>query len=719
MALERNAFVENYIEETRENLRRVNDAVIDLQVRPDSQGRMNDLLRALHTIKGSSRMLKFKTIERVAHATESVLKGVVDGRYALTKPLMQLVFAGGDLTRIGIDAILDHDSDDAPTDAFLVACEQASAGEPFLESLEEVRTAIEGGSSARSATEYDGEGPRQDYESIRIKLSDVESITETLNRVIIKQFQFKKFQESIETIRAGFAELTGGRSSIVDDGLSADELLKQIQGFQKDFTDQMAGLEQQSYTLQEQIMRLSMLPMELVLGEMPRMVAETAAVLGKEIDFSMSGVETLMDKAILEKLNDPIIHIVRNAVDHGIESPEERKAAGKPANGKLSIVCAAESGNMIMRVRDDGRGLSRERIVRRAVERGLVDESGVAELSDANVFSFIFLPGFSTSDTVGDLSGRGVGLDIVKSNIEQVKGKVTVESVAGQGTEFVIGVPLSLATVTGFFVTAGEQKFLIPSNFVHKIVRLGSDDIIQYFHKDAFRLGKEIIPVYSLASLLGRTTKRKNQYTYVVVVDSLGERIGVVVDEVLQHVSLIYKAVPRNIRRLRPIQGIVFDENYRIINILFMPELLSRFKRIKSIDLVSEELSKHPQAKVVLVVDDSRNTREIEQSILELEGFVVLTAVDGIDGLEQLKSKRVDLVVTDINMPRMDGVTMIENIRKDATIGDVPIIVVTSEADEESTRGAKAAGANAFIVKSEFDRSDLAEVAHGLISGAQ
>lgn len=712
MALERNAFVENFLEETRENIRRVDDSMVALKRHPESREELNTLLRALHTIKGSSRMLKFKAMEQVAHATETVFKGVAEERYVITPALLQLVFVGSDLIRAGAERIAVTGNDTIEVDHYLTACEQAASAEPFMEQLDQLRneTAVE--TAAGSGSPGDAITAKTGYETIRIKLSDVEAITETLNSVIIKQFQLKQFQETLEVIQGDVQEYVVGQS-----GAEVSELLKSIQGMRKDFTDQIVGLEQHSYKLQEQVMQLSMLPLELILGELPRMVAETSSILEKEIDFSVQGMDKLMDKAILEKLNDPIIHIVRNAVDHGIESPAERKAARKRVEGTITVTCTAEGGNMIVRVTDDGRGLERDAIVARAVERGLVQEEDQGELSDTQVFGFIFLPGFSTTDSVSDLSGRGVGLDIVKTNIDSVKGKVTVQSTPGEGTEFVLAVPLSLATVTGFFVMAGSEKFLIPSNFVHKIVRLHRDDIIQYYHKDAFRLGREIVPIYSLSSLLGRRMEPRGPYSYVVVVESLGERTGMIVDEVLQHVSLIYKPVPRNLERLKPVQGIVFDENYRIINIMFVPELMSRFKRIKSIDLVTEELSKNPQQRVVLVVDDSRNTRDIEQSILELEGYTVLTAGDGIDALETLKSTRVDLVVTDINMPRMDGLTLIENLRKDASFGGIPVIVVTSETDREMTDSVRNAGANAHITKTEFDRSNLAELVHEQLQG--
>ena len=708
MALERSAFVENYLAETRENLKTVDNSVIILQKEPDREEDLNGLMRALHTVKGSSRMLKFRNMELVAHSTESVFKGIKERRYELTTALMQLIFLGNTILRDGCDQIESGGEDSIEIDAYIAACDHAYGNEPFAEQMELARSRRSGRAEAAGTDDGEQETIRE-YESIRVKLADVEAIIETLNSVIIRQFQFKQVQESLKEIQTEVQ-----RNAAASTGGDFGEVLKSMQGLQKTFTDQMVMLEQHSYKLQEQIMQLSMLPLELILGELPRTVAETAAILGKEIDFSVSGTDTLMDKAILEKLNDPVLHIIRNAVDHGIESPEQRIQAGKPENGTVAVYCTAEGGNMIMRITDDGRGIDRDAIIERALERGLVEEDDINEMSDTQVYSLIFLPGFSTRQIVGDLSGRGVGLDIVKSNIDKVKGKVTVHSVPGEGSEFILAVPLSLATVTGFFVRSAEEKFLIPSNFVHKIVRLNRDDTIRYFQKEAFRLENEIIPIYSLASLLGKPVIQREQYMYLVVVESLGERIGIIVDTVLQHAGLIYKPIPRNMQRLRPIQGIVFDENYRIINILFIPELMSRFKRIKAIDLIAEDMAEHAGTKTVLVVDDSRNTRDIIRSILQLDGFTVLTATDGIDALDQLKTARIDLVVTDVNMPRMDGITLIENIRKDVTYGDVPIIVVTSEAEDEIVEVARRAGANAHIQKTDFDRNNLANIAGDL-----
>jgi two-component system, chemotaxis family, sensor kinase CheA len=741
MPIDRAAFIGNFVDETRENLRLMDDGVVKLKKNPENAEELGSILRALHTIKGSSRMLKFRSMEQLAHGTENVFKGIREQRYALSTPVMRLVFVGVDILRRGIESILASGTDEMEVGPYLAACERAYANEPFADELKALLDAEASRQEAPARgspadTEAEGrpllsaaQSAEGGYESIRVKLSNVSQIIETLNTVIIKQFQFKQIQEELGSLERGFLDLwTDARKRIVDvKGLARGEdsaafmasgqaLMKSVQNLRKGFMDQMAVLEQNSYKLQEQVMKLSMLPLDLIMGELPRMVAETAASLGKEIDFSVSGSDILMDKAILEKLNDPLLHLVRNSVDHGVESPADRVAAGKPAAGKIGVVCTSEGGNIVIKVSDDGKGIDHERIKRRAIELGLLKEADAASLDESEVYAFMFMSGFSTNDSVTELSGRGVGLDIVKYNIEKVKGKISVRSAKGKGSEFILAVPLSLATVSGFFVMAGGEKFLVPSNFVQKIVRLAAADKVVYFNKEGFKLDSQIVPLYSLAALVGCQPLNQGAHLYVVVVESVGERIGIVVDAVLQHANLIYKPVPRNVQKMKLIQGIVFDESYRIINILFVPELIARFKRVKSIDLIGGVAGEKARQRHALVVDDSINTREIEKSILELEGFEVTCAGDGIEGLERLKERRFDLILSDIEMPRMDGITMIGNIRNDSLHERTPIVVVTSYSDEETKKRAKEAGANAHIVKSDFDRNSLIEIVGDLMS---
>ncbi|MDC7124990.1 MAG: response regulator, partial [Spirochaetales bacterium] len=463
---------------------------------------------------------------------------------------------------------------------------------------------------------------------------------------------------------------------------------------------------------------LQMLPLNLVLDPLKKMVEETSLLLKKEIDFEISGSGILLDKTILESINDPIIHLIRNAVDHGIELPEERRAAGKPTQGKISIQCTSESGRINIRIEDDGRGLNYDKIRQKALDiyPELVED--IQKMDHGELSGFLFQSGFTTTTNVTSLSGRGVGLDIVKTNIEKIKGKITISSKAGEGTKFDMSLPLSLATVDGFFVMSQGKKFLIPTAFVKEILIIKREDVISAVNKNVIRLRDMIIPVYPLAALLEKEESVPSDKMSVVVVESLGDIIGITVDSVVQFSSLIYKPLPGRLAKLKVIQGIIFDENFEIINILFIPELISRFKGIRNIEFKERYSPEDKQYKQILIVDDSLSTREIEKSILEVADFNVSLAVDGIDALDKIKEQYFHLIITDIQMPRMDGITLIENIRRQEKYKDTPVIVVSSEDQDTLEQQVDAAGGNAIINKNDFDRGSLLEKVKEFIGSA-
>jgi two-component system chemotaxis sensor kinase CheA len=474
-------------------------------------------------------------------------------------------------------------------------------------------------------------------------------------------------------------------------------------------------LEANTVELQEEIFSLRMLPLELVLGSLPKMVEETAILLGKNVDFSVSGSDLMIDKIILESLHDPIIHLVRNAIDHGIETSEERQQKGKSATAHLTISCYLESGNIMISIQDDGRGLDYEKIRQKALRLYPAQAEEILAMDPVALHGYIFTSGFSTRDQAQELSGRGVGMDIVKHNIEAIKGRITLQSETDQGTEFLLTLPLSLATVEGFFVRCAEEKFLIPSTFVQEVLSVKRSQHVHLGQKEAIRLRDKIIPIYYLSSILGKngtgTTQEKH---FVLVVESVGNMIGIVVDAILQYDSLIYKPLPPNLGNLDLLQGIVFDESYNIINILFVPALMERFKHVRLPGkVVSADATR--QRHTVLVVDDSYSTREIERSILELENYHVVTAGDGLDGLEKLQQHQVDLIITDIRMPRLDGLGFVERVRQQPQHARTPIIVVSTVDDSETRQQFIAKQVNSFIVKADFERGNLAAEVNKLL----
>ncbi len=720
MALDRDEFIEHFLAELNDNIAVIDSGILILKNDPENEDELNRLLRALHTIKGSSRMLKFKRVEQLVHGLENVFKGVREKRYAISKPVVQLVFLTTDALRACAAGIEQNKEDAADIQPFLDVYEKVYANEPYsLRGLKPAQEAPAGDAEQRPPDQDRRRaaltgGGDAGHETVRIKIQRIDRIIKQLNDLIIKQFQFRKSNESLKRLERMVEDLAGAGDKD-DPAGRRNECLKSIQKFRKDFAMDLTLLERDTFNLQEEILSLQMLPLNLILDPMRKMVAEMAMLLGKEIDFEISGADLMIDRMILEKLNDPLIHLIRNAVDHGIEPPERRAEKGKPRTGRISVACTPESGNIIIRITDDGRGLDYDDIRRKAVAMNPHHEEEIREMDRAGLSAYLFSSGFSTRDAVGDLSGRGVGLDIVRYNIEIIKGKISLHSVENAGAEFTLTMPLSLATVEGFFVMAAGEKFLFPSTFIKEVITIREKDAIDLLSRKAIQLRSRIIPIYQLSDILNKPAGAAGDKRFVIVAESLNDTIGIVVDTVLEYASLIYKPLPGNLLQLKMIQGIVFDESYNIINILYIPELMTRFKKIRSIDAAKRFSAKDREFKSVLVVDDSYTTREIEKSILELENYNVTTAVDGIDGLEKLRGGHFHLIVTDLKMPRMDGFTFIDNLKRDENFADIPVIVVTSHAEKSSRKAVLDKGVSAVIVKSDFERGNLLHEVRQLI----
>jgi two-component system, chemotaxis family, sensor kinase CheA len=723
MPIDKKSFIENYVSESRENLTALSDIVIALRKNPDDRDNLAELLRLLHTLKGSARMMDYKNMESISHEMENLFRGVREKQQPLSKSLFQLVLSSIGYMEEGLKRIKVSGTDDIQVKKLQTLFRKAESGQNYsIEDLEE-------DFKPRSDRSYDesNEGVveeakgLEDYETIRIKVRKIDEIVKKLNSVIIQQFQFKRENENLAILEEGLRENlrrlrtlpSHSETDIIIKNLSKD--LKLTQDIRKTYIAEMVQLEHMSFELQEDILSLQMLPLNIVMDPLKKMVEEISLIIGKEVDFKIIGSNILLDKAILEHINDPLIHLIRNSIDHGLESPEERVQAGKSPRGNLTVKCVAESGRVSIQVSDDGRGLDYEAIRQKAISLYPELEEDIQKMDRGALSSYLFQSGFTTTQKVTSLSGRGVGLDIVRTNVEKTKGKITVNSEPGIGTNFELSLPLSLATVDGFFVAVQDKKFLIPAAFVKEILIIQRDDVMMMYNRNVIRLRDMIIPIYPLSALLEEEGASQSDKLSVVVVESMGDIIGISVDSVIQFSSMIFKPLPGKLSKLKVLQGIVFDENFEIINILFIPELINRFKGIRNIEFKVRFTPDDKHYKQILVVDDSLTTREIEKSILEMGDFNVSTAVDGIDALEKLKEQYFHLILTDVKMPRMDGLTLIENIRRQAKYKNTPIIVVSSENKQELKEKVVSIGGNDLVSKRDFDRGNLLDKVKDLI----
>ena len=340
-------------------------------------------------------------------------------------------------------------------------------------------------------------------------------------------------------------------------------------------------------------------------------------------------------------------------------------------------------------------------------------------MTDRELSQFLFQSGFSTKEQVTELSGRGVGLDVVWANVEKIKGRIKIESAVGKGTSFILHFPLSLSTLQGLFVKSNKDKYLIPSQHIVDILYRKKSDYIILQNQSYIRLDGQLIPCFSLSSLFedqkGFTDLDEEP---VLIAEYMEQRIGIIVEQVQQYVSLVVKPLPKGLRNFSILQGIVFDEHYDIVPILHVPDILKKFKSLRGYDIKKYEASTKKKTIRILVIDDSATTRQIEKTILETAGFMVDEAFDGLDGLEKAKAKLYDLILTDKDMPRMTGLVLLDNLRRLEQYKEAPVVVVSADQSTKTMQEFERLNASAIISKGDFKRGNLINVIKELVGEA-
>ena len=443
--------IESYVSEVKELLESARKDIMTLKNSQSDSDALSNLLRSLHTIKGNSRMLGFPTIEKLSHAVEDIYKSVKDGKIKNTDRLVKLVYAVADKIEECVASIIKKGTDEKNIESYLLYCDKIAAGE--LIDIDSFITEIkrEKGENLEEDDEDEFNEPVSEIQSIRIKLSRVNDIITAFDTMITREFHLKHQLDELQK----FEESTGNH-----------ELAK----IRKQFESDIYALETSIFSVQEQVFDLRMLPISIVLKPLENTIALESMNLGKDVKCEIPSTDIAIDKVILEELGDILMHLVRNALDHGIESPEERKKAGKDKQGTITISCVREAKHIELKISDDGRGLDYEKIREKATKVYPERTEEIKNMSDRELSQFLFQSGFSTKDKVTELSGRGVGLDVVWATVEKIKGRIKIESTSGKGTSFILHFPLSLSTLQGLFVYSNDEKYLIPSQHIVDII---------------------------------------------------------------------------------------------------------------------------------------------------------------------------------------------------------------------------------------------------------
>jgi two-component system chemotaxis sensor kinase CheA len=493
----------------------------------------------------------------------------------------------------------------------------------------------------------------------------------------------------------------------------------------------MAQAEQERHStgrrvddLLEDSKKLLMLPFSTVAVGFPKLVRDLCRDQNKEADLVIQGGDVEIDKRILEEIKDPLIHILRNCVDHGVELPALRQQAAKPARATITIAVSAEQGNNAqIVVCDDGAGVDRQRLKDSAIKHGVISPAQAADLSDEQVLELAFQSEVSTSPVVSAISGRGLGMAIVRARVEQLGGRVSIQSAPGAGMTLQMVLPLTLATFRGVVVSVSDRTFVIPAVSVERVLRIKPKSVRMVENRPSISVGAMPVSLARLDTVLELAPKSVDDDSAplpLVLLHSADVRIAFVVDEVVREEEVLVKPLRRPLSRVRHVAGVTVLSSGKTVPVLNVSDLLQTARRIgprPAATVPGAKPDTKPQApqKRVLVVEDSITSRMLLKGILESAGYMVRTAVDGVDAFTALREDQIDLVVSDVEMPRMNGFDLAGRIRADKRLADLPVVLVSAlESRDERERGIDV-GASAYIVKSSFDQGNLLQTVRRLI----
>lgn len=764
MALDMKKFLIRFAEEAHEHLNKLNEGLVRLENHPDDAETIDAVFRSAHTIKGSAKMMNLSSIAEVAHKLEDALGALRAKKMAYSRDLADVLFKGIDCISGLVEKVaLGQDFGQEGSADTTLLCEElakasegrlaiaggaaprgsqpATAAAPAPSAGPETEPAGEedetGQPKERSSTPGKGRGPDvpqpvsagttqlRPADSIRVNADKLDELSRLMGEIVSIQNRLKRRLSDVREaekaakrnmdLLAGIGDRETSLSDrkMIQSGRTLHAKLKQLASR---MGDDASLQELLTAELQEKALMLRMVPLSTVFDSLPRMVRDAARSQGKDIELVIEGEDIGLDKKMIEKIGDPLVHMLRNAIDHGIEGSEERQKAGKRPQGTIKLSASYDAGTVVIELSDDGGGLALDKIREKALRKKMFAEAELNALTESEIVDLIFQPGFSTSPIITDLSGRGVGMDVVKKNIVQdLKGTIRIDTKPGRGTTFSLRLPMTLAVMHVLLVEACGLTFALIAHGVSEIARISESETMAVFNRKAIRLREELIPVAELGSLLKltRTGGAKGQGLLILIVRLGNEKLGLIVDSLLEEEDIVIKALPAHMKNMPLVSGVTISDKNEIINILHVPGLIAAAGQTEQVVRAPEEAK--ASAARILVVDDSFNTRDIEKDILEAYGYSVDLAEDGQEAVEKTREAKYDLVITDVEMPRLDGFSLTERLRNDLSYKDTPIIIVTSLEKEEDKRRGIQVGANAYIVKGALDQTSLLETVQNLI----
>lgn len=587
-------------------------------------------------------------------------------------------------------------------------------------------------------------GPRE--ETIRVPIRKLDSLMAQIGELLITRIRnedrlgvLRQLHAELEDTNRDWSKLRDARRALATasagqartSAVKVQDLLDRVEAHLKALTHRVTFLGQEfardamqmsilADNLQEDIKRARMLPVSTILDGYHRLVRDVARREDKQAVLVLRGTDTEVDKRVLELIKDPLMHLLRNAVSHGIELASERRRIGKDPTGTVTVRTHQAAGNIVIEVEDDGAGIDTERLLDRAVERGAVDATIARTLSREQVLQLVFHPGLSTKETVTDVSGRGIGMDVVRENVLRVQGQITLETTPGRGTRIVISLPVTLSTTKCLVIEASGHAYAIPIASVERILRITRDDVHEIEGERAIFVADAPVALARLSDVLGLPPAGRHEDSKfpVVVLQASNERLAVLVDALVDEQEMVIKPLGKQLVRVRNIAGGTVLGSGQVMLVLNPPDVVSASAetRLELPAAAGAAAGVLEQARPrVVLAEDSITTRMMEKSILESAGYEVVPCGDGLEALRVLQGERCDVLVTDVNMPGLDGFGLIERVRAMNAYADLPILLVSSLGSDEDRRRGMQAGANAYIVKKDFEQGRFLEVLRELV----
>ncbi|MDT3693017.1 MAG: chemotaxis protein CheW [Mucispirillum sp.] len=687
--------VQDFLVETNEIIENLDHDLVELESNQNDLELLNKIFRGAHTMKGSSSFLGFNKLAELTHHAEDILNKLRKGEMVVTREIMDTLLEFVDKTK---QIISDIENGTDNTDCTSVIEDLKLASEGKLTSKTKNTSAAQPAQAAQPAAAPAPKpqaAPKQEApkvvhqatpveQTIRVDVSRLDSLVNLVGELVLS--------------RNMLSQIAGELENKFENEYLVEQLLVATNSIGMNTTE-----------LQLAIMKTRMIAIGKVFNKFPRVVRDIARDTGKEIELIISGEETELDKQVIESIGDPLLHMIRNSCDHGVETPDVRLAKGKPRMGTVNLSAYHEGNHVVIEIKDDGAGMDPNKLKRKAIEKGVITVDEANSMDDKQAFALIFKPGFSTAEKITNISGRGVGMDVVRTNIEKLNGIITIDSKIDEGSTFYLKLPLTLAIIQALLVEVAGETFAIPLASVVETVRITNEEIHSFEGREVLKLRDRVLSLIRLDEAFALDELEQDEI-YVVVVALAEKQLGFIVDKLIGQEEIVIKSLGDYLGGNPGIAGATITGDGRVRLILDvagvievaqnMPRRIRNTKKLSSNKRAAvQTASKKTNAVKVLICDDSSTDRKITKKILEPQDWIeTVEAPSGKDALSLLeRDSSIDLIISDIMMPDMDGFRLARSIREKGY--DIPIIAMSARMEPADRKKMNASGMNAFIQK--------------------